>query len=160
LDEISRKLHISQQEEWYSVTKRQILENGGSKALSKSRSVWNALKIAYPEYDWHSLHYPLVHCKSFMDRLTKELQITEQSDWMKVTNNTIKKNGGTVHLLRFGRLARILEKVYPAYLWHFMYNREHAPSLLLARVWNENIDPTGYWISEKYDGCRAFWDGR
>jgi hypothetical protein len=32
-----------------------------------------------------------------------------------------------------------------------------------GREWIENeisMDPTGWWISEKFDGIRAFWDGR
>jgi len=35
-----------------------------------------------------------------------------------------------------------------------------APTLLLANVWNPSIDPTGWWMSEKYDGVRGYWDGR
>ncbi len=31
--------------------------------------------------------------------------------------------------------------------------------LLLAKVWDPSIDPTGWWISEKYDGVRGYWDG-
>lgn len=34
------------------------------------------------------------------------------------------------------------------------------PALLLANVWTPAIDPTGWWVSEKYDGLRGFWDGR
>ncbi|HIL25665.1 MAG TPA: DNA ligase [Verrucomicrobia bacterium] len=37
---------------------------------------------------------------------------------------------------------------------------EAAPKLLLAKTWSETIDPTGWWISEKYDGMRGFWDGK
>ncbi len=37
---------------------------------------------------------------------------------------------------------------------------KQAPNLLLANVWNPSIDPTGWWMSEKYDGLRAYWDGR
>lgn len=33
-----------------------------------------------------------------------------------------------------------------------------APSLLLANKW-ESQNPKGYWISEKLDGVRAFWNG-
>jgi len=33
-----------------------------------------------------------------------------------------------------------------------------VPALLLANKWEEHIDPTGWWISEKLDGMRAFWD--
>jgi len=32
------------------------------------------------------------------------------------------------------------------------------PALLLANKWEESVDPTGMWISEKLDGMRAFWD--
>lgn len=34
------------------------------------------------------------------------------------------------------------------------------PALLLPRVYDERVDPTPYLVSEKYDGVRAFWDGR
>jgi DNA ligase-1 len=38
--------------------------------------------------------------------------------------------------------------------------KEPAPKLMLAHKWDEEFhDPTGYWVSEKYDGLRAFWDG-
>ena len=31
--------------------------------------------------------------------------------------------------------------------------------VLLAKNWTPKIDPTGYWISEKLDGVRAYWTG-
>ncbi len=34
-----------------------------------------------------------------------------------------------------------------------------APQLLLAETWNQEIDPTGWLLSEKLDGVRAFFDG-
>lgn len=34
-----------------------------------------------------------------------------------------------------------------------------APPLLLAETWNSDTDPTGWWLSEKLDGVRAYWDG-
>jgi len=34
------------------------------------------------------------------------------------------------------------------------------PDLLLAEVYNGNIDVQQYWVSEKLDGVRAFWDGK
>jgi DNA ligase-1 len=35
-----------------------------------------------------------------------------------------------------------------------------APPLLLAQVADPHVDPSGYLVSEKYDGARALWDGR
>jgi DNA ligase-1 len=36
---------------------------------------------------------------------------------------------------------------------------EGAP-VLLAHAWEPHQDPTGWWMSEKLDGVRAYWDGR
>src|ERR1700756_589482 len=35
-----------------------------------------------------------------------------------------------------------------------------SPPLLLAEPWDGVIDPAGWWLSEKLDGVRAYWDGR
>ncbi len=35
-----------------------------------------------------------------------------------------------------------------------------APPLLLAHVWDNDTDLTGWWMSEKLDGVRAYWDGQ
>ncbi|WP_439632008.1 DNA ligase [Gemmata sp.] len=32
--------------------------------------------------------------------------------------------------------------------------------ILLANVWTDDHDPTGWWMSEKLDGVRAYWDGK
>jgi len=32
-----------------------------------------------------------------------------------------------------------------------------APPLLLANNWTADVDPTGYWLSEKLDGVRAYF---
>ena len=34
-----------------------------------------------------------------------------------------------------------------------------APPVLLAHKWETDHDPTGWWMSEKLDGVRAYWDG-
>lgn len=34
-----------------------------------------------------------------------------------------------------------------------------GPQLMLATVWHPTDDPTGWWVSEKYDGVRGYWDG-
>jgi DNA ligase len=35
-----------------------------------------------------------------------------------------------------------------------------APPLLLAEAWDSATDLAGWWMSEKLDGVRAYWDGR
>lgn len=34
-----------------------------------------------------------------------------------------------------------------------------GPPILLAHTWTSDIDLTGWWMSEKLDGVRAYWDG-
>lgn len=34
------------------------------------------------------------------------------------------------------------------------------PDLLLAQEYQDNIDVSQYWVSEKLDGVRAYWDGK
>ena len=36
---------------------------------------------------------------------------------------------------------------------------DQAPALLLARPWQSGTDLADWWVSEKYDGVRGFWDG-
>jgi DNA ligase-1 len=35
-----------------------------------------------------------------------------------------------------------------------------APALMLAKVYHPGIDLADYWVSEKYDGLRGYWDGQ
>jgi DNA ligase-1 len=35
-----------------------------------------------------------------------------------------------------------------------------APKLMLANVYRRGVPLAGYWVSEKYDGVRGYWDGR
>lgn len=37
---------------------------------------------------------------------------------------------------------------------------EEEMKLLLAESWDNVVDPSGWWMSEKLDGVRAFWDGK
>jgi DNA ligase-1 len=39
-------------------------------------------------------------------------------------------------------------------------DKPKAPALLLADKWSDKTDPSGWWLSEKLDGVRAYWDGR
>lgn len=36
---------------------------------------------------------------------------------------------------------------------------DEGPAVLLAHKWEGDVDLTGWWLSEKLDGVRAYWDG-
>ena len=35
-----------------------------------------------------------------------------------------------------------------------------APSLMLARIYCGDVPLSDYWVSERYDGVRGYWDGK
>ncbi len=35
-----------------------------------------------------------------------------------------------------------------------------APALMLAKVYHAGVELADYWVSEKYDGVRGYWDGQ
>lgn len=58
-------------------------------------------------------------------------------------------------------LSRILSALWLA-LWLPVSTpawSDPAPPMLLAEVYAADVDVTQYWVSEKYDGVRAQWDG-
>jgi DNA ligase-1 len=40
------------------------------------------------------------------------------------------------------------------------FARDAAPSLMLAEVYRRGMSLADYWVSEKYDGVRGYWDGK
>lgn len=57
-------------------------------------------------------------------------------------------------LRRRGILPLLLAGLVPAQA------RAAPPALMLANVYREGMPLADYWVSEKYDGVRGFWDGR
>jgi DNA ligase-1 len=55
--------------------------------------------------------------------------------------------------------ARVGSAVPPARKAAGDAEEKEGPPLLLAEPWDHAADPTGWWMSEKLDGVRAFWDG-
>ena len=41
-----------------------------------------------------------------------------------------------------------------------LFSHATPPALLLAQVYRPGMDLQDYWVSEKYDGVRGYWDGR
>src|SRR5687767_7233532 len=37
---------------------------------------------------------------------------------------------------------------------------KQEPPILLAESWDNSLDLSGWWMSEKLDGVRAYWDGQ
>ena len=60
--------------------------------------------------------------------------------------------GGRMYRFVFAALLALTASAAPA-------GEAEAPSLLLANVYRDDVDLDRYWVSEKLDGVRAYWDG-
>lgn len=65
----------------------------------------------------------------------------------------------TIDVIRSDRVRRLVTALVSCAIVITASARD-APSLLLANVLGPDVDVTRYLVSEKYDGVRAFWDGK
>lgn len=68
-----------------------------------------------------------------------------------------KLRGEAAELARVGAPAAAAKPASPAGAEE---EAAKGPPLLLAHAWDGDVDLTGWWMSEKLDGVRAYWDGR
>ena len=58
------------------------------------------------------------------------------------------------------KIGRWIVRLAAGLLLAITANPSLAAPILLANVLSENVDPSAYLVSEKYDGVRATWDGK
>jgi DNA ligase-1 len=64
----------------------------------------------------------------------------------------VRLRGDNAEQLRIGALANDIPVAASK-------AEKQVPALLLAETWDNSTDVSGWWISEKLDGVRAWWDG-
>lgn len=55
---------------------------------------------------------------------------------------------------------QLLAVLAGAFVFPSLTLAQKAPSLMLAGKYHPGLDLSAYWVSEKYDGVRGYWDGR
>ena len=103
--------------------------------------MFNLLTKIYPNYDWMAWKFPVCppnywdnvnNQNKYMEWVTKELNINEESDWYKITMKKWNEMGGS-SLLSDKYNDNILQL-----LTHFYPNYEWLP-------WKFETCPRGYW---------------
>jgi hypothetical protein len=130
-----------------------------------------ALKDAYPEHNWNEraltpLHLyrkdgskpsgywdSIEHQKAFFDQLATKLNIQKPEEWVKVTTNTIIKEGGFHFLKRFYNGSKIQGNLYTLNYLTCSALRVLYPEH--QQAWKD-YKPSGYW--RDIANQRAFLD--
>ncbi len=67
---------------------------------------------------------------------------------------------GTAARARRALLGGLAAAVLALPAWASQVGVADAPALMLANVYRPGVRLADYWLGEKYDGLRAFWDGQ
>ena len=125
LEKLKNHYNLKTIEDWKKLNYNQIMIFGGSRLLAKysvneiKQLGCPEIKIKYPEIK-KITHVPKGYweneenVKNFINKLTKELNLTTENDWIKLNSNDIKKLGGSVLLQRYS-IQKIKKIGFPAY---------------------------------------------
>src|SRR4051794_317800 len=105
-------------EDWYKVTREDIYKHGGSGLLVNhyNSSVASVLQSVYPQHKWLLWRFkqlPLGYWESpsnqtaYLDWLRTQLEHSSLEDWYKVTEEDIRKHGGSELLSNYNNSASV-----------------------------------------------------
>ena len=160
MDWLSRELGFVEFEDWYNISKEQIITYGGSGLMDIYRnSPMSALKSVYPEYEWVEWRFNRVPVgfwgnsrkeKEFLEWMGKQLFVNELDDWYRVSMKQIRRVGASTGIRTLG-LTSMLQNAYPQHKWDLdkFENRNgpfKASQRLLAAILRKIFDGKGNMI--------------
>lgn len=122
-DWLANELGISRQEEWYRVKAATVKSKGGATLFQKNHTLSNVLQTSYTEFNWNQFSFVHSSGKSrnprgFCDWMASQFGIVKQQDWYLVTSEVFRQKGGSGLLEKWDNsLLKLLQAVYPEYLW-------------------------------------------
>jgi hypothetical protein len=145
VDRLGKSMGIKNMEDWYEISKEDMINNGGRRMLNRFESVEKVLEHLYPEHRWlgwkfRNQKWNPEKEKHFMDWLGNQLGYKTLEDFHQITLENIKNFGGSGILTKYGSsIIKILKSSYPNHSW--------SP-------WKFPHTPKGYW--EDHDNQRNF----
>lgn len=150
---IGVELGITKWQDWYNVTKRELIAHGAGGILARyQHSNIKALTSIFPgftlflqfdkrsEYSWKVSSFNQVpkhfwdskeNQRVFFEQLAKELNIKSFEDWYTVKWSTFREKGAAGILMRYKDSAiHALASIYPEHKW---------------RIWKFERVPDGFW---------------
>jgi hypothetical protein len=143
--ELGRTLGAKSLEDWYSVTRADLIRAGGSwyctlpymvnlivvpfiglKEVSKHGSAASFAKAVWPNHPWEVWrfsHTPdnywdrIESHREFMDAAYKELKLTGVDGWYTVSEAKLVSFGGAAMLKRYRGVANAIMTIYPSHHW-------------------------------------------
>ena len=151
LDNLYQKFRFQSNNDWFSISKSKIAENGGrpilniykgniiemiSKVYPDYQFKYNVLKTRAPKRFWNSID----NQKLYLDHLYEKMELKSLKEWYSINNKIIIQNNGGGLLKKYnGNFFECLKVVYPNYEWNNL-NRSH----LSKGFWNSIENQQNY----------------
>jgi hypothetical protein len=129
LDEIGRRLGITDMQQWYKIQKLQVVKNGGSGLIKMHKdSLQTALQKVYPDHKWlpwlfakapKGFWHSIDNQRRFFDWSMEQLNLKQMDDWYSTSKDELASLGGTgllTHRYNDG-LSEALRHIYPNHTW-------------------------------------------
>jgi len=128
-DWLGSTLGLKSMDDWHSITKQQIIDNGGKTLLEEKfdGSLPKALLAVYPEYPWMLWRFEQSPRTLWKDReshrlffswLGNQLGYKTMDDWYNITWKDISRFGGSRMLSYYDHSPlKALQEVYPNHHW-------------------------------------------
>lgn len=114
-EDLAKTLDIKDQNDWYRVTTKQINMFGGNPVTKiHGNSLHQALACVFPEYQWDPFKFEAIqhgmqqlfngkflgywnslkNQREFFEKLSKQLNVHNESDWISITWADVRAHGG------------------------------------------------------------------
>ena len=145
LDYLFKKLNFNSFNDWNTLKKLQIKENGGKGLLKKyNGNIKTLISFNYPEQSFllyekkkpNKYWYSFDNQKAFMDQLFIKLNLKSIDDWNSVTWKEIAENGGSGLISKFGfSVSKLVSSIYPSFRVNF--NERSKPHFFWESLENQ-----------------------
>ncbi len=128
MDDLTKKLNITDQDGLYTLTAATIQHHGGSKLLRQFKNSPSALLATiYPEYQWDPTKFKSVPKNywdspssqlSFMNQILSTMKVDPNEPvWNYLTHKILREHGGNGLLVGKydGSVSKLLSSLYPEY---------------------------------------------
>jgi hypothetical protein len=127
LEALGKKLGYTHMNNWYDITWKHIVQNGGRELQQQYDSVDKLIMSVFPDFSWKEWRFKNQHKflddeenhRRCLDELGIELGIKHLEDWINVRWKDIAQKGGSALVNKYGgSLFKMLNSIYPAHTWN------------------------------------------
>ena len=130
MEELFKELKLKSVEEFWFVSRKKMIKNGGKKLLSiYSNDMKKLLSTIYPSHHWNfnsleNYFFSIENQRKFLDNLFIKFNLLSLNDWLTISKRKFIFQNGAENLLSIyaNNMKKMLFSVYPTHNWPLKKN--------------------------------------